>query len=218
MSLPFLPELPSVDALWAVISDPRRLHAAMVHVPIALALVLPLGMLTFLCLGGRSHVGRWSLVVAYGLAAVCGWYAAESGEMAVQYEHAPASRSVEALELIELHERFGDVVPMILAGCAVLLVLTAIPGRAVRLTFLLLSLAASLGAAGWVGVTAHYGGELVYQHGVNTPATVNNAPPPPALVPGRDATTGVEKGAPNTADAAPDPPRQRGFFGIPSDQ
>jgi uncharacterized membrane protein len=212
MNLP-LPDMSAVQSMLDVVNDPRQLHAALVHVPIAVAALGPVMVLVLTCTGGKSHVLRWTTALLYLAAGVLGWYAAEAGQMAVLYEHAPASRTAEALEVLTEHERLGDIVPLLMAGVGVLLVLTAIPKRLLRVGFLALSLLASVAAAGWVGLTAHHGGQLVYHHGMNTPTTPNNAPPPPSAPRQPSEPQAGTSPAPD-----PDQPeRKRGFFGIPTD-
>lgn len=218
MNLP-IPDLSALSSMLRVLDDPRQLHAALVHVPIALAMLFPLGVLVLLCTGGRSHTLRWTLVVGYLLAAVAGWYAAEAGEMAVLYEHAPATRTAEALTTLERHEDMGDVAPIVLGVMGVLVMLTAIPKRLVRVLTLVVSLAGSVAAAGWIGLTAHHGGELVYVHGLNTPATPNNVPGDAVMLDHTAHTPPPSQTTPETdSDPAEDEPRKPGFFGIPTDQ
>ncbi len=213
MNLP-IPDVATLQAMLQALKDPRQLHAIVGHLPIAVAAFFPLLLLVQLGTGNRSHVLRWTTVVGYFAAAVVGWYATESGHMAVAWEHAAVARTPEALAVLETHEKMGDIVPIALAVVGVLMVLTAIPRKLVSIPVLVLALAAGCATAVWVGVTAHHGGTLVYMHGFNTPASANNAvalPEVPAEVEPK-LTEPVPAPAPDDDDE----PRKKGFFGIPT--
>ncbi len=213
MSLP-IPDMSVLHAMLDALDDPRHLHAILIHAPIAVAALFPVAVLVLVCSGGRSHVLRWTTALGYLAAAVLAWYAAEAGAMAVAFEHAPDVRTAEALHVLERHESMGSKVPIILGVIGAMLVLTAIPKKIIRFPLLLLTLLASVAAAGWVGVTAYHGGELVYDHGVNTPATSNNATAIPVRTRPQPAAPPAEA---TDAPPAEDSGRKKGFFGIPTD-
>jgi len=72
-------------------------------------------------------------------------------------------------EAVEHHEKLGHNGWMWMLIPAGLMGLTFVPGKRVRIAAASGGLAASLGVAGWVALTAHAGGELVYVQGLGVP-------------------------------------------------
>jgi uncharacterized membrane protein len=162
---------PSIDAIVNATRDPQQLHAMFTHLPIALTMLGLVMALLLLISGGRSHGFRWACVIVYSLAAVLAWVTMETGEKA---EHALPAINQTAHAVLHDHEELAHWLWPMLAGAAVLLVLSAIPKTFARAVFLVLSVIAGLTAAAWVVMIAHLGGELVYVHGVGVPQTTNN--------------------------------------------
>ncbi|MGH0034665.1 MAG: hypothetical protein ACQGVK_06520 [Myxococcota bacterium] len=141
---------------------PDPLHPAVVHLPIALAVLIPgLAILTlFLIHRGLLPSRSWALIVlAQALLLGTGWLALETGEeQEDRVEQVVAERHIETHE--EAAERF-----MLVAGIALLATGAGLlPGRqgaAGRVAGALATLVV-LGAGVSVG---HSGGELVYKHG-----------------------------------------------------
>jgi uncharacterized membrane protein len=153
--------------------NPHQQHAMWVHLPIAIAVVGAAGLLAFTLTAGRLGLLRWCCVFLYGAGFLIAQVTARLGAAAMQNLD-PSVMTDAALEHLEAHESMGERVPMLLGVTAVLVLLTAIPNGWTRLLFLSTSLIAGVGALGWVTVTAHYGGTMVYRFGVGVPATVNN--------------------------------------------
>jgi len=141
---------------------PDPLHPAIVHLPIALAMLMPLAALagTVAIRLGLVPARSWAAVFALQLALVLGgWAALETGEDEEdQVERVVAERHIEAHE--ERAERFEQLAAISLLVFAAGLLPGAAGGipRGVSVALALVV----LGAGVQVG---HTGGELVYQHG-----------------------------------------------------
>jgi len=158
------PEEPIVPAL------PDPLHPAIVHLPIALAMLMPLAALagTVAIRLGLVPARSWAAVFALQLALVLGgWAALESGEDEEdQVERVVAERHIEQHE--ERAERFEQLAAISLLVFAAGL----LPGAAGGITrgFSVALALVVLGAGVQVG---HTGGELVYRHGAARAYTHN---------------------------------------------
>lgn len=141
---------------------PDPLHPAVVHMPIALALLIPvLALLGALAIRMKLVPRRsWvALVLAQGLLVGSGWLALETGEeQEERVEEVVAERHIEAHE--EMAERFQLAAVIALAVAATGL----LPGPAggVGRGAAVLATLAVLATGAQVG---HSGGELVYRHG-----------------------------------------------------
>lgn len=158
---------------------PDPLHPAVVHLPIALAVVVPgLAVLgTLLIHRGFLPARSWGLVVLLqALLVGSGWLALETGEEEEErVERVVAERHIEAHE--EAAERFLIVAAVgLLATAAGLL-----PRRAGALGRGIGTLATFAALAAGVSV-GHSGGALVYEHGaasayVDAPGAVRPTSP-----------------------------------------
>ncbi|MHC4948317.1 MAG: c-type cytochrome domain-containing protein [Planctomycetota bacterium] len=161
-------------SLLEALRDPRMRHAVLVHAPIALS---GLGVLLSLAalVARRNHTLRWTAVVAYALLCGTAVLAERSGEAAEEQIRVILPAAVD--ETLEDHERMAQKVWIIAAATAGLLALSAIPRPKPRAIFATVGLVAGVGLAGWLALTAHHGGSLVYRHGVGTPGGVAAATP-----------------------------------------
>lgn len=146
----------------SIFSLPDPLHPAVVHLPIALAVLMPavaLGAAIAIWRGwlpGRSWV---AVLLLQATLAGSGWLALETGEQQEErVERVVAERPIETHE--ERAEQFQAAVVVALAIIAAGL-LPGAAGSLVRGVAVLATLAV-LGAGIRVG---HSGGELVYRHG-----------------------------------------------------
>jgi len=161
---------------------PDPLHPALVHLPLALAVLLPLfAILGALVLASERlpHV-TWAVIVLLQLLLVgSAWLAVQSGER----EEERVERTV-AEAPIEEHEERAETL-LRLAGVGVLLSvlggLGGVGGQVGRAGFAAFSLVI-LVAAVRVG---HTGGELVYQHGAASEYVSDLTATTSALMPGR---------------------------------
>ncbi|MGH0029798.1 MAG: hypothetical protein ACQGVC_08400 [Myxococcota bacterium] len=141
---------------------PDPLHPAVVHLPIALAILLPgLAILGIFAIQRRLLPARsWALIVLLQAALVgSGWLALETGEdQEERVERVVAERHIETHE--EAAERFLAIAGMglIATGAGLLPQRMGVLGRVAGTlaTFAVLAAGISVG---------HSGGQLVYVHG-----------------------------------------------------
>jgi uncharacterized membrane protein len=141
---------------------PDPLHPAVVHLPIALAVVVPLMAIVTAAAVARGLLPArsWALVVLLQVLLVgSGWFALETGE-----EQEERVERVVAESHIEDHEENAELF-LSLAGLA-LVVLGAglVPGRPGAVSRVVGTLATLVVLAAGVN-TGHSGGHLVYVHG-----------------------------------------------------
>lgn len=163
-----------VDAL----RQPQALHAMVVHFPIAVSVIGLILVLMLMLGGGKSHGMRWAIFVIYLIGAVCGFFAYPTGENA---EHAMRLQMAEGTQLteaasaaLEQHEWMGSFAWIPLAVVSLASLLSVFKASSVRVMMLVVAVIGALFSAGWVAVTAHLGGQMVYTHGVGVPASPNN--------------------------------------------
>jgi hypothetical protein len=164
------------------------LHPALVHIPLGLALLLPLLAMAAVIAWwrGRASKGTWAAVVVLQcLLVASGWFGIRTGEREVR-----RARQVVAREYVHEHSEAAD---FFVYGAGAVLVVGALGlvlgGRGARW-------AATAAAVGTLVVAAmgvrvgHLGGRLVYVHGAATPYVTDSIavstpmPPPPPRVPG----------------------------------
>lgn len=183
------------------INDPKMLHAISVHLPIAFAIAgVPLAFLSVIF--HRSHALRWTAIGCYLALAGTAYAAVYTGEGA--QAQVPNTAPQDIWDAVNIHEQYATnawIVGLVTAG---LLLVTAIPVRVIQVGMGLLGFLSSLVAAGWIAVVGHYGGMLVYKHGVGTPAMAQyteGALAPEEAPPATDVTP-----APDTEPAVPEDP------------
>jgi len=174
-----------LQSMQASFEDPQRLHAAVVHLPIAAATLGLLLVIMLACTAGKSHGLRWATFAVLAVGALVGWSAEETGVEANEHQNAVrkevmgmtrAALSSEAQAHLSEHETYGEYVKWALAAAALLTALTAIPAKTWRGVALGLAVLTTLGCAGLVAYVGHHGGALVYLHGVGTPTSPDNLP------------------------------------------
>lgn len=152
---------------------PDPLHPALVHLPIALALLVPLVAL-FALLALRLEIvpaRGWAFVVLLqALLVGSAWLAIETGEdQEARVEKVVAERHVEEHEEAAVWLLRGAAVALLVIGAGLA------PGR-IGGVARPLGLVLSLAVAGAAARTGHSGGPLVYQHGAAS-AYTQDAPP-----------------------------------------
>lgn len=141
---------------------PDPLHPAVVHLPIALAVLIPgLALLGILMIHKGFLPSRsWALIVLLQVLLVgSGWLARETGEdQEERVERVVAERHIEAHE--EAAERFFRLATLglLVVGVGLLPGRTGTIGRVAGTVVTLAVLAAGVSVG-------HSGGELVYKHG-----------------------------------------------------
>ncbi len=160
-----MPEIFS-DMLDAM-NDPASRHAILVHFPVAVAVLAPLLLIATMIAGGQNRALRITAVGAYVLLAASAWAAVLSGESA--NDHAGATPAVVGAILHD-HEEMAEKIWIFALAAAALAAGGMHRKRVVSAASLWFALAGGVFIAGWVGVTAHKGGTMVYRYGTGTPA------------------------------------------------
>lgn len=141
---------------------PDPLHPAIVHLPIALAVLLPVAALVAAVAVARGWLPAraWALVVCLHVLLVgSAWLAVETGE----HEEERVERVVTE-RLIEQHEERAEVFLWI-AGAALLATAAGMIAGSVGSAARAGGVIASLGVLIAGAAVGHSGGELVYRHG-----------------------------------------------------
>jgi uncharacterized membrane protein len=144
------------------------LHPSLVHVPIALAVLMPfilIGLLIFIRRGSLPAGAWWIGVLLQATLVIGSLSAIASG-------HKEEERVEDAVphESIEKHEHLAGAMT---AGGLVVLVLSAAALRKTKATTMLqiASIAVAFVVMNLAAATGHEGGELVFKHGAATPNT-----------------------------------------------
>ena len=164
------------------------LHPALVHIPLGLALLIPLLAVAALVAWwrGRASKGTWAAVVVLQLLLVgTGWFGIRTGEREVR-----RARQVVAREYVHEHSEAAD---FFVYGAGAVLVIgvlgLAFRGRSAQWAATAATVGTLVVAAMGVRV-GHLGGRLVYVHGAATPYVTDSIavstpmPPPPPRVAG----------------------------------
>lgn len=155
--------------------DMLLFHPKVVHLPMALAVLMPLIASGLLLAWWRSWLPRRGWFLAIGLQAIL----LGSGILALRTGEAEEDRveRVVAERFIEEHEEAAEVFVWASGGVLAVMILAAALGA--RRSGLPLAAAATLGTLLVLGLgyrTGHAGGSLVYQHGA-AQAYVGTDPP-----------------------------------------
>lgn len=157
--------------------QPIPIHPSLVHVPIALAVIMPLmllGLFFFIRRGSLPEQAWWIGVLMQAVLVIGALTAGASG-------HKEEERVEELVPhaAIEKHEHFAGAMTGATIGVLILAAAALRKGKAssaLRIAAITLSLA-TFALAGLVG---HAGGELVYKHGAAAPppSPMQHAPSP----------------------------------------
>jgi uncharacterized membrane protein len=150
------------DSISQALANPQQRHAMIVHMPVAISVLGVVTLIVLAIVRGRSNPVRWLAAGMYFIAAVTAYMAKLSGfEASMMVEvFSPAFQ-----DDLKHHKQLAENLPIAMLTQAILISLTALPKKKVRITMLVLSLVMSLWLAVWVAQTAHHGGEMVYVHG-----------------------------------------------------
>jgi len=166
--------------LFEAMNDPQMRHAALVHMPIALAF---LGLIPAAIALALPKLGRAPVVVtiiAYALLIGGAWAGVLSGEVAYG-EMGPLPAAVQ--QQAHQHEELAEKIWFFALGVFVLSLGALINKPKITMTCRALALVVGLVCAGWTAYVAHLGGSLVYDFGVGTPrqiAPIDVEPSPPS--------------------------------------
>lgn len=150
-----------------LLPNTQEAHAITVHLPVAISIIGVLVVAVALLLKTSKDVLRWSAVATYLLLAVTGYVAVETGEDARTEVSGAISPAI--WEVIDEHEEMAEYVWMFAVGTSVLLLISIFTKGMTRLGTGIAAFALAIAAAVWVGLTGHYGGDLVYQYGIGIP-------------------------------------------------
>ncbi len=148
------------------------LHPAIVHIPVALALLLPLLIPIAGFLWWREKKSRaplWLVAILAGIMGVSTFAAMQTGE-----EDEEIVEEVVNHDALEAHEHAAERFAWVAGGIAVISVgtlLAASTGAAIPLIAILW--VASVAGAYQAYVTGHAGGELVYVHNAASAHTLS---------------------------------------------
>lgn len=200
----------SVLELW---TKPQVLHAIAVHFPIVLGLVgVPV---VFAAAFSEKHryAFLWTAILLYVVMLASAFGATLTGEEAI--EQIPPTAPEAVWDTAELHEELAEQVWFFAAVTGVLLVLGLINVTWVRIPIMTLAIVASIATGAWVCIVGHFGGALVYEFGVGTPANEATAPlviePEPDEMPVAEPMEPGEEPAP----ALPEAPTQEPAPALP---
>lgn len=158
------------------LQNPAKVHAMMVHFPVAISVIGLVLLFLLTMTGGRSAGMRWACIVVYLIGAGLAFAGHISGESAADQLQTD-NYTQAAQDTLNEHWDAGKKVWIPLAVTTVLVALTAINVTGLRVMMLVGAFLAAIASFAWVSYTAHLGGMLVYTHGVGVPSSPNNQPP-----------------------------------------
>lgn len=150
------------------------IHAAFVHMPIALAMLgVPLVYVCAVFQSGRKVLATVA-VICYAMLAATAYAAVWTGEKS--RDLVPPTISAEAAEVLTDHADWAEYLWIAGLVTAVLMLVSMLKWRSVRMAATGLAMVSSLVTAGWIGLVGHYGGTLVYTYGIGTALFGHEAP------------------------------------------
>jgi len=159
--------------------DARMRHAALVHAPLALAMLAPLLVVGLALTRGRSPALRRGALGVYALLVLGLLLAAWSG---TQAKAVLGDVALPARERIHLHEWLARRAWIPALVTTVALSAVAARSRRISLAALALSVCCALASAGWIALVGHLGGTAVYSFGAGTPVPLRDrAVEPPTI-------------------------------------
>ncbi len=174
---------------------PAMVHALAVHAPISLAFLgVPLVVLSAI-LEEKGSAIRWLAIAAYLGLTIAAFATVQTGVNA--REALPNGTGVieePVWNLVHNHEEMARKVWIFSLVTAILTACTIVKSPRIRAGVGVLAVLAALATATWVALTGHYGGTMVYVHGLGTPALeckqqlMSQGLAPPAPAAGQPAT------------------------------
>lgn len=175
--------------------NPAMVHALAVHAPISLAFLgVPLVILAA-SFKEKGATIRWLAVAAYLGLTVAAVITVQTGVGAREALPNEAGVIEEPVwRLVHNHEDMAEKVWVFALVTTLFTACTAAQGPRLRVAAGVLAVLAAIATAGWIGLTGHYGGTLVYVHGLGTPALefkqqliAQGQTPAPPVSPGPEA-------------------------------
>ena len=198
----------ALDIFLETFDNPAMVHAVTVHAPISLAFLgIPLVVLSAILKDKGASI-RWLAIAAYVGLTIAAFITVKTGEDARSALPNEAGIIDQAVwDLVHDHEEMAEKVWIFALVTTILTAFTFGKGPRLRVGGGILAVLAALATAGWIALTGHYGGHLVYEHGLGTPAldykarlmeretasqTTTPAPSPPPAEEAPAAPTPVE--------------------------
>lgn len=156
----------SLSELLEVLQDTQALHAASIHFPVVLSMIAAFMALLAAWTRGRNSTLSWLSVGSFGALLAAVLVTVQSGEAAFAEI---GDASLEVRQIAATHRMMARRIAWLaLAG---LIAATSAqrlgPGAAHKARWVCVLVGAV--TVGWVAMTAHHGGTLVYVHGVGVP-------------------------------------------------
>jgi uncharacterized membrane protein len=183
-------------------SNAPMLHATVVHLPVALAMLgLPF-ILAALVLGERSVAARVLAFAAYVALAGAALLAVKTGELATRL--LPGTLPERLQEAVGRHQEMAEQVVWFGAVTAAIIALGFVRARRLRLAALSVAALSGVATLLWVAQTGRLGAKLVYGDGVGAPAIVIET----RMYSAQGAAAGAHATPrPETGEASSDPER-----------
>ncbi|GMV99451.1 MAG: hypothetical protein AMXMBFR84_05900 [Candidatus Hydrogenedentota bacterium] len=192
--------LEHLQTLPMTLQNPSMFHAAIVHFPIALSVLLV--PLVYATLAVESKALRGAAVAGFAILTATALLSMRTGDFA--RDKLSNTLPKDIWDHINLHASMGEKLWMFGLAGTILMSLTLVESKSIRKTMQWLSLGMSLAIAGWTGLLGHLGGTLLYDHGVGAPGTpVSHLAPTPADSADPADTAPAEAPAPMAAWDAP---------------
>lgn len=149
------------------IPSTQEAHAISAHLPVALSMIGVVGVAVALAARTQRDALRWAVVGLYVVLAASAYVTVQTGERARQ--EVSGSIPPAIWDIIERHEDLAEKVWIFGLGTAVVMAASIMARGGLRTSMSVVTVIASLATAGWVGLTGHEGGTLVYEHGIGIP-------------------------------------------------
>lgn len=145
----------------------QQAHAIASHLPVALSVIGVVGVLAAVIVKTNRDSLRWAVVGLYILLACSAVISVETGEGARTQISGSIPKPI--WDTIKRHEDMAERVWMFSIATALCMAVSVPAAGGLRKSMNFVTIAASLGTAGWVGYVGHLGGDLVYSHGIGVP-------------------------------------------------
>jgi len=195
--------LPSFNEVFRTFEDPNRLHAIMVHLPIAAAVIGFILTLGVALTGSKASGLRWTTIFIYMLGVLAALWTVQTGEDAEA--HLDPKPSTLVADVLTKHKELAEFFWVGLATAGALILISTLRITWLRSISLLLAVVVSAASVAWVAAIGHFGGELVYVHEVGVGQEHTHTPPPPPTNGDKDKT---DKDA-GEKDKQPEPPKDK---------
>lgn len=154
------------------LSQPSHRHAMLIHFPVVLSFAAMVSLIMLAISRGKSASWRCTSMILLVLGILFSKLAESAGEGAVEQLSLPLT--TQAGELLEAHENAAEWLWVFFTITALLVIPTWFKSIFIRYPATILAVLSGFILVLWMSVVAHYGGSLVYDHGVGVPHSTNN--------------------------------------------